>query len=159
MLLQYCFWIEGSFTFLVYVWGVYYFWCHPQEPVWGGLAERRFFLPWLVCELAGAVPCALITAELWESTEWHTILWYSFFLLGEAAWMILTVYKQIQWNRLCLYTITLSAALLTIEVYIKNPVVGVTSFLLTLHIGLWDALFWMDTWEAEVKAQENTEYV
>ena len=103
---QYCFWIEGSFTFLVYVWGVYYFWGHPHEPVWGGLADRWYFIPWLICELAAIVPFGLITAEFWDGAELYVLLTYSAFLIGEAVWMILTVYKRVYWNRVCLYTVT-----------------------------------------------------
>ena len=157
---QYCFWIEGSFTFLVFVWGVYYFWGHPYEPVWGGLADRWYFIPWLICELAAIVPFGLITAEFWDGAELYVLLTYSAFLIGEAVWMILTVYKRVYWNRVCLYTVTAAAALLAVDVYMKNPSAAavVPAILLALHVGLWDAYFWMNTWEAEVERQKvNTE--
>ena len=150
--IQYCFWIEGSFTFLSFVWGFYYFWSNPDEPVWGGLRERRFFWPWLVCELAGIVPFALITLEFWDCSEWHVVALYSVFLVGEAAWMFLTAWQWIQWNRLCLLTMSGAAGLLAVEAFAKDPhsIAVAPAALLALHVGLWDAYFWMDTWEAEV---------
>ena len=66
--IQYCFWIQGSFTFLSFVWGFYYFWSNPDEPVWGGLRERRFFWPWLhmsTCHTGAPV----YEAARWSQTQ------------------------------------------------------------------------------------------
>ena len=154
--LQYCFWVEGAFTFSVYVWGAFYFWWNPTEPVWGALKYRRFFIPWLLCELAG-IPCfGIITAELWdkEAADWHVLLIYSVFLIGEAMWMILTVYQQVEWTRICLYTVTASVLGLAIEIGVENSSSRALppAILLAAHIGIWDAVIWMNSWEEEVEA-------
>ena len=55
---------------------------------------------------------------------------------------------------------SVAAALLAVDVYMKNPSAAavVPAILLALHVGLWDAYFWMNTWEAEVERQKvNTE--
>jgi hypothetical protein len=47
---------------------------------------------------------------------------------------------------------TAAAGLLAVEAYAHNPssIAVAPAALLALHVGLWDAYFWMDTWEAEV---------
>ena len=143
--IQYCFWVEGSFTFLSFVWGFYYFWSHPEKPVWGGL--RASGLGWCA-SLRGF---ALITLEFWDCSEWHVVALYSAFLIGEAAWMFLTAW---QWNRFCLLTMSGAAGLLAVEAFAHNPssIAVAPAALLAAHVGLWDAVFWMRTWEAEVLA-------
>ena len=92
---------------------------------------------------------ALITLEFWDCSEWHVVALYSAFLIGEAAWMFLTAW---QWNRFCLLTMTAAAGLLAVEAYARDPhsIAVAPAALLAAHVGLWDAVFWMRTWEAEL---------
>ena len=77
---------------------------------------------------------------------------YSAFFIGETAWMFLTAWQWVQWNCFCLLMMAAAAGLLALEVYAKDPhsIAVAPAALLAAHVGLWDALFWMDTWEAEV---------
>ena len=60
--------------------------------------------------------------------------------------------EWVQCNRLCLLTMAGAAGLLAVEAYAKDPssIAVAPAALLAAHVGLWDALFWMDTWEAEI---------
>jgi len=161
--IEYCFWIEGTFTFLVYVWGVHHFWQHPKEPVWGAIAgSSGSFLLWLWCELGSWVCFGLLTSELWDNplVDWSVVLTYSVFLLGEGLWMLLTVYKQVQLNRICLYVVSAAIALLAMQVCAArlSSVAVVPAFLLALHTIVWNAVIWLNSWEAEVKAQVTEGY-
>ena len=135
--IQYCFWVEGSFTFVVFVWGFYYFWSNPEKPVWGGLlavAGVRAF---------GALPSSPSNFGTAASGTW----WLSI-RIGEAAW------QWIHWNRFCLLTMSGAAGLLAVEAFAKDPhsIAVAPAALLAAHVGLWDTVFWMRTWEAEVLA-------
>ena len=98
------------------------------------------------------VPFALILCKLWDCSKWHVVVLYSVFLLGEAVWMFLMVLQWFEWNCLCLFTMTAAAGLLAVEAYAKNPhlIAVVPTALLALHVGLWDTVFGMRTWEEEV---------
>jgi hypothetical protein len=45
-----------------------------------------------------------------------------------------------------------AAGLLAVDAFAIDPhsIAVAPAALLALHVGLWDAYFWMDTWEAEV---------
>ena len=158
--LQYCFWVEGTFTFLAYVWGIHYFWEHPSEPVWGGL-RGKVFAVWLLCELCAAGCFGIVTYELWDSrlVDWSVLMTYSIVLVGEGLWMLFTVWRWVEWNRTCLYLVSVAAALLAFEVAVAQLSVFAMwpGIYLALHTTCWNAYFWMNTWEAEVKGMHFTE--
>ena len=66
--------------------------------------------------------------------------------------MFLTASQWVQWNSLCLLTMAGVVGLLAVEAYACDPssIAWAPAALLAAHVGLWDAWFWMDTWEAEV---------
>jgi len=152
--LQLCFWLCGSATFAAYAWGARHFWVHRGEPVWGGL-QGQVFWAWVPCELAAVACFGLVTRGLWDSerVDWTVCLSYAVFLLGEGLWMVLTVRKWVELNRACVYAVAAASMMLAFQVAVARLSEEAVwpAVYLALHTTAWDALFWMRTWEAEVR--------